>query len=303
MKISLSPLLYYWPRNTIFRFYDMVAGTPADTVHLGEAVCSRRHEMRLPDWLEIAAKLRDAGKEVVLSTQVLLESGSDVSTMHKIAANGEFMVEANDMGAVNRLSGAKIPFVAGPHLNLYNLPTLQWMASLGAKRWVMPLEMKRSDLAVLQQGRPDGLETEVFAYGRMPLAFSARCFTARHYNLPKDDCRFRCMDHPDGLLLETRESEEFLVLNGTQTQSARVYNLLDAMDDMRGLGVDVVRLSPQSSDMQEVITLFNQARHRLLPPAEAMARLAPLMPGEGCNGYWHGKPGLEQCTAQEPATA
>jgi collagenase-like PrtC family protease len=111
------------------------------------------------------------------------------------------------------------------------------------------------------------------------------------------------MDHPDGLLLETRESEEFLVLNGTQTQSARVYNLLDAMDDMRALGVDVVRLSPQSSDMQEVITLFNQARHRLLPPAEAMARLAPLMPGEGCNGYWHGKPGLEQCAAQEPATA
>jgi hypothetical protein len=34
-----------------------------------------------------------------------------------------------------------------------------------------------------------------------------------------------------------------------------------------------------------------------------MARLAPLMPGEGCNGYWHGKPGLEQCAAEEPATA
>ncbi|RYF52546.1 MAG: U32 family peptidase, partial [Comamonadaceae bacterium] len=163
MKISLGPLQYYWPRNTTFRFYDMVAATPADIVYLGEAVCSRRHEMRLPDWLEIAAKLREAGKEVVLSTQVLLESGSDVSAMHKVAANGEFMVEANDMGAVNRLSAAKVPFVAGPHLNLYNLPTLEWMASLGAKRWVMPLEMKRSDLAVLQQGRPAGLATEVFA--------------------------------------------------------------------------------------------------------------------------------------------
>ena len=122
MKIALGPLLYYWPRNTVFRFYETMAATPVDVVYLGETVCSRRHELRLADWLEIAAQLRQAGKEVVLSTQVLLESGSDVSTMHKIAANGDYLVEANDMGAVHRLAG-KAPFVAGPHLNLYNQPT------------------------------------------------------------------------------------------------------------------------------------------------------------------------------------
>jgi collagenase-like PrtC family protease len=213
--------------------------------------------------------------------------------MHKIASNGEYLVEANDMGAVHRLAG-KTAFVAGPHLNLYNLPTLEWMAKLGATRWVIPLEMKRDDLAALQQGRPAGLQTEVFAYGRMPLAFSARCFTARHRNLPKDDCRFSCMDHPDGLVLKTRESEEFLVLNGTQTQSARVYNLVDELDEMQAMGVDVIRLSPQANDTQEVIALFDQARTRALAPQDALARLASLMPGEGCNGYWHGRPGLEQ---------
>ena len=296
MKIALGPLLYYWQRDAIFSFYDAIAATPVDLVYLGETVCSRRHEMRLPDWLELAARLQGAGKEVVLSTQVLLESGADLATMHKIAVNGKFAVEANDMGAVRCLAG-KVPFVAGPHLNLYNLPTLQWMASLGASRWVMPLEMKRSDLAVLQQGRPEGLQTEVFGYGRMPLAYSARCFTARHRNLPKDDCRFSCIDHPDGLMLQTREHEEFLILNGTQTQSARVYNLVDELDDMRSLGVDVIRLSPQSQHMSEVIALFHAARTQALTPQQALAQLRPLMPDEGCNGYWHGRPGQEQNAA------
>ena len=300
MKIALGPLLYYWQREAVFSFYDAVAASPVDVVYLGETVCSRRHELRLADWLDIATRLRAAGKEVVLSTQVLLESGSDVGTMHRITANGDFRVEANDMGAVHRLAG-KLPFVAGPHLNLYNPASLQWMASLGACRWVMPLEMKQGDLALLQQNRPPGLETEVFAYGRMPLAYSARCFTARQRNLPKDDCRFSCLDHPDGLMLRTRESEEFLVLNGTQTQSARVYNLVDALEDMRVAGVDVVRLSPQAQHMAEVIALFDAARKQVLTPQEALARMQPLMPEKGCNGYWHGRPGLEQVASAAAA--
>ena len=300
MKISLGPLLYYWSREATFNFYEAIGSTAVDVVYLGEAVCSRRHELRLSDWLDIAKRLHQAGKQVVLSTQVLLESGAEVGTMHKITGNGDFLVEANDMGAVQCLAG-KVPFVAGPHLNIYNLPTLQWMAGLGATRWVIPLEMKRSDLAVIQQELPAGMQTEVFAYGRMPLAFSARCFTARHRNLPKDDCRFSCLDHPDGLMLKTREHEDFLVLNGTQTQSARVYNLVDALDDMRGLAVDVVRLSPQSQDMTEVIAVFDAARTQKLAPKEALARLQPLMPDQGCNGYWYGQPGLDQVDAHAHA--
>jgi O2-independent ubiquinone biosynthesis protein UbiV len=293
MKIALGPLLYYWPREVVLGFYEKMAATAVDIVYLGETVCSRRHELRWSDWLQLADDLSAAGKEVVLSSQVLLESGSEVNTMHKIAGNGRFTVEANDMGAVHRLAG-KAPFVAGPHLNLYNLPALQWMASLGATRWVVPLEMKREDVALLQQGGASGMTAEVFAYGRLPLAFSARCFTARHHNLPKDDCQFSCLKYPDGLTLKTREGEEFLVLNGTQTQSARVYNLLDELEEMRAIGVSVVRLSPQLEHMPEVVALFDSVRQGGLPADQASQRLQSLMPGHPCNGYWLGRPGLEQ---------
>ena len=292
LKLSLGALQYYWPRQTIFDFYEAIAASPVDIVYLGETVCSRRHELRLQDWIDIAELMRSSGKEAVLSTQVLLESGVEVSTMHKVTANTDWPVEAGDMGAVQRVAG-KRPFTGGMHLNIYNLPTLQWLASLGATRWVAPLEMKHEDLAALIQNGPQALQTEVFAYGRMPLAFSARCFTARQRNLPKDDCQFSCLDHPDGLMLKTRESEEFLVLNGIQTQSARVHNLIDELPRMQRMGVAVARISPQSQHMTEVVALFDAVRKGQLSGPEARAQLQPLMPDQSCNGYWHGRPGLE----------
>lgn len=296
MKIALGPLQYYWPRVATLQFYESVRDWPVDIVYLGETVCSRRHELRLPDWLEVADMLADAGKHVVLSTQVLLESGVELNTMRKVVDNPAYAVEANDMGAVRYLQGR--PFIAGPYLNVYSKPTLDVLAAAGATRWVMPLEMGREGLGCLQQERPAGMQTEVFAYGRMPLAFSARCFTARNRNLPKDNCQYVCMDHPDGLMMQTREAQNFLTINGIQTQSAHVHTLVHELDELADMGVDVIRLSPQSQHMEEVVKGFRAVLDGAESAISVHARLQPRMPAAPCNGYWYGRPGLDMLKPQ-----
>jgi len=159
------------------------------------------------------------------------------------------------------------------------------------------VELGRDALALLQRDRRADIETEVFAFGRLPLAFSARCFTARHYNLSKDDCQYRCLEHPDGMPLATREGQPFLALNGLQTQSAQVYDLSRALPQMRELGVDVVRLSAQSAHMNGIIDAYHRALEGGLSGSDLDAALASHRPADHCDGYWYGKPGIEHLAA------
>ena len=297
MKLALGPLQYYWPRQQVLDFYEAIAAAPVDIVYLGETVCARRHELRVQDWADIAKTLAAAGKQAILGTQTLIESESDLKTLRRVIDEKDFLIEANDMGAVRLLSAEKRPFVAGPFLNIFNGATLAMMARLGAVRWVMPLEMSAAALSDLQAARPAGLETEVFAYGRMPLAFSARCFTARHFNLQKDDCQFKCLEFPDGLLIRTREGEEFLTLNGIQTQSSKVYNLIGEVDAMRDMGVEALRISPQSQHTPALLDIFRRRIDGTLAAEAARNEMAALGLAETCNGFWHGKAGLEQIAA------
>ena len=292
IRLSLGPILYFWPREQVLSFYEQVAESPVDIVYLGETVCSKRNLLRTDDWLEIAARLRGAGKEVVLSTLALLEAESELKRLRRICANEGYWVEANDMGAVQLLQGR--PFVAGHSINIYNVKSLSLLAEVGMRRWVLPLELSERALTDLQDGRPQGVETEVFVYGRLPLAYSARCFTARAHHLPKDDCQYRCLDYPDGLTLATQDGARFLALNGIQTQSSQTCNLLGQLNVMRRLGVDVVRISPQSANNHRVVEIFRRCIDGELGLDAGSEELARLMPVGPCDGYWHGEAGMKQ---------
>lgn len=288
--LSVGPVTYYWSRRTLIDFYARVAESAAHSVSLGEVVCSRRHEMKPDDWLALARDLAAAGKEVVLATQALIESETELRTMRRFAEQGDVLVEANDAAALHRLAGRA--FVIGPHVNVYSGAALDELVVLGAARWVPPVELPLDAVAAAVGARP--VEAEVFAFGRLPLALSARCFTARHYGLNRDECEFRCLDHPDGLLLKTQEGEPFLALNGLQTQSAGVQCLLGWRDALAGAGIGRVRLSPVAQRFERVIDVFDRVLNRGGDAVDGLAELAALeLPGAPVDGYAHRHAGRE----------
>ncbi|TVO76281.1 ubiquinone anaerobic biosynthesis protein UbiV [Sedimenticola selenatireducens] len=299
-KLSLGPVLYYWAKDQLLDFYEEMASSPVDIIYLGETICSKRSLMRTDDWFSLAERLSAAGKEVVFSTLALLEAESELKRLRRLCDNGKHLVEANDMGAVQMMRGK--PFVAGHSVNIYNERTLNLLARQGLKRWVFPVELSKQTLKVMQELRPEGVETELFAYGRLPLAYSARCFTARAYNLPKDDCQYRCLDFPDGLTLSAQDDTRFLALNGIQTQSAHTFNLISEIDQIRELDVDVLRISPQAHHTGKIIALFDQCLRGDLSLESGGEKLDRLIPVGSCNGYWYGDAGMEN-KAQAAAQA
>ena len=297
MKLSIGPIQYFWDRQRVLDFYKQAADSPAEIIYLGEVICSKRRQLNLEDWMAVGNELQQDGKEVILSSLTLLEAASEMSSLKRLCQNESFMVEANDISAVQLLSKQGKRFVSGPSVNIYNGRSLKLLAAKGLKRWVLPVELGLDTLKDLQELRPEGLETEVFAFGRLPLAYSARCYTARSHNLPKDDCQFKCIEYPDGRMLATQEDQEFLVLNGIQTQSALTHHVLQHVPELRALGVDVLRISPQYSDTMRVIDIFNIYINN--NNIEDLSKnLLELLPLGACNGYAVEQAGMDYGSQQ-----
>lgn len=289
-RLSLGPLAYYWPRDAVLDFYAEMLEAPVDVVYLGETVCSKRRLLGPADWWGLAERFAAAGKEPVISTLTLIESEGELLTLRRLCGERRFLIEANDLAALGLLEGR--PFVAGPGINLYNQETLAFLAGLGLRRWFLPVELGRDTLKDLQAARPAGVQTEVLGFGRLPLAYSARCFTARSLDLPKDECGLRCLDYPHGRLVRTQDGEPLFGFNGIQTQSARTHSLFPYLDEVSALGVDLLRIAPQPSHTGRVVETFAAALAGHLDPAEGLERLRPTAAHGFCDGYWTGGAGL-----------
>ena len=93
--------------------------------------------------------------------------------------------------------------------------------------------------------------------------------------------------------MRSQEEDEFLTINGIQTQSATTCSLIDALPEMAAMGVDVIRLSPQSQRMAEVVEVYAGVLSGGISLKDGGERLQKLALSGLSNGFWYARPGMD----------
>ena len=291
LSLTLGPVFYNWPVARWIDFYNRIADeAPVDRVCLGEVVCSKRKPFLDEVILGTVDRLERGGKEVVYATLALPTTKREMRDIGDMIQAG-YGIEANDMATVQLLNGRE--HVVGPFLNVYNEDALALHTKLGATRVCLPPELPLESIAVMAK---DNAVVEVFAFGRPPLALSARCYAARSAGMAKDSCQFVCESERDGMEVTTMDGTPFLSVNGTQTLGYTVTAATREIAELREAGVVALRLSPQSCDMVRVAQIFCDLSDGHTTPKEANEALHVMgLPGPLSDGFLRGLPG---CTAE-----
>jgi len=289
MELSLGPLLFNWAPDRITDFYARIADeTPIRRVYLGEVVCSKRIPSTGPALARAAERLIAGGKTVVYSSLALPATERE-QNMGLALSNVDDEIEVNDMSLLAYRLGR--PFTAGPFLNIYNELAARQLVAAGCTRLCANIELSIEAVGKIHAALPD-LPLEIFAFGRLPLALSGRCYHARAHGLHKDACQFVCDRDPDGWTVRTIERQDFLAINGTQTLSNGVHVAAVAVETLRRAGVGALRLSPHNLDMAAVAGLFDSfLTERIDAPALVAGLSALPLPGPLVSGYAGGHPG------------
>ncbi len=276
--LTLGPVLFNWPADRWRDFYFGIADeAPVDTVYLGEVICSKRAPLFDAHLDVVIDRLRAAGKTVILSTLAEVALNLDTKLVASLCASPECLIEVNDASALSQLRGR--PHHIGPFMNVYNERTAAYLAAGGARNFCLPVELPVDTIRALCAATADLDATfEVLAFGRMPLALSARCYHARAHGRTKDSCQFVCENDPDGLELKTMSGQVFLAVNGVQTLSHDFLSLADRLPELRAIGISRFRLSPHSCDMVRVAGTFRAVLDETLTPGEGAAAIAELYP-------------------------
>lgn len=287
--LTLGPVLFLWEPATWRDFYYRIADeADVDTVVVGEVVCSKRSHFHDALIGKVVDRLAAGGKTVRLASLALVTLERELQASRRLARQS-LEVEVSELSAHAAMAGK--PHAISPLVNVYNAATARVLAARGATSICLPPELPASSIKAIVEGAPD-IRFEVFSFGRVPLAISARCAHARVKGNTKDNCRFVCGEDPDGLAVDTLDGQHFLALNGVQTMSSTTQCLITDVPQLVAAGVSSLRLSPQVCDMPGVARTFRDVVQGRADPNEGLLRLRDIHSGaEFSNGFLHGLPG------------
>ena len=294
MEITLGPVLFEWRQDEITRFYEEAARMDVDRVYVGEVVCAKKTGLRLGDIEAIIKLLREAGKKVTLSSLAVISNEEELEFTRKLLSY-DCSIEANDMAVFNMADPLGREVFAGPHITSYNAPTIEFLKSIGVNRVAFPVELSRESIEY--NIKHTGIFGEVFAHGKMPLAFSWRCYTSRAFGLTKTGCRHDCMKYPDGMELKTVEGEPLFSINGTSILSASTCSLVEVVEDLKAIGVKAIRISPQHRNTARIAEVFRARVNGTLGPVEGLKELKAVTEGGFSNGWYNGGAGKDYLSA------
>jgi len=276
-------------------FYARIADeAPVDVVYLGEIVCSKRLPFVRDVIEEIAERLRRGGKQVVLSTLALITLARERKDSAALVHEAVCDVEINDIAALRYLAEGQ-PFHVGPLVNVYNEGTLDALAARGARSFCLPPELAIDAVTVLaERARHLDVGCEIWGFGRIPLAISARCYHARAEGTAKDQCQFVCARDLDGRPVRTADGRDFLAINGVQTLSHTYCNLVIDLEALTRARVTSLRLSPHDCDMVLIAKAFRDRLDRRTDPQTAWSQIEAAAGGVTfSNGFLFGDAGYK----------
>ncbi len=295
LRITLGPVPYLWSGDKWRDFYFRIAESgDIDAVTLGEVVCSKRDHFTRPFLPQVVERLTASGKSVALASLALVTMEREVAQTRRLASQAP-LAEANDLSALHLLAGR--PHLVGPFVNVYNGATASLLARRGATRICLGPELPAASIASIIAAAPE-LDYEIIAFGRLPLAISARCAHARAKGHSKDNCQFVCGEDVDGLDVDTLDGQPFLSLNGVQTMSRHCQVLLGDMPALADMGVTHLRLSPQDCDMVAIAAIYADMRDGRIELEDGMRKLKDVYPAAPfANGFLHGVAGMDWVAA------
>jgi collagenase-like PrtC family protease len=168
---------------------------------------------------------------------------------------------------------------------------IERLEAAGKTSICLPPELPFTSVEKIVASAP-AIAFEIFAFGRMPLAISARCAHARSKGKIKDNCQFGCGEDPDGLPVKTLDRQSFLAINGVQTVAHTCQALLGELAGLAACGISAIRLSPQDCDMMAVAKLYRAVLDNALDADEAIMLLREIYPTAALsNGFHHAREG------------